>query len=51
MGDKAYAREIARLLDPGGRLFGGRVISAADRCGAPRPGLGAVHEGQGGRIG
>jgi hypothetical protein len=31
MGDKAYAREIARLLDPEGRLFAGRVVSAADR--------------------
>jgi hypothetical protein len=33
MGDKAYAREIAGLLDPTGRLFGSRVVSAADRCG------------------
>jgi len=32
MGDKAYAREIASLLDPAGKLFVGRVVSAADRC-------------------
>lgn len=28
MGDRDYAREMALLLDPGGRLFGGRVISS-----------------------
>lgn len=32
MGDKAYAREIAGLIDPQGKLFAGRVVSAADRC-------------------
>lgn len=45
MGDKAYAREIASLLDPGGRMFSGRVVSAADRwegglvLGGLRPGI------------
>ena len=27
MGDKRYAQEMARLLDPGGALFSGRIIS------------------------
>jgi hypothetical protein len=39
MGDKAYAHEIARLLDPGGRLFAGRVVSAADSTHGQRKGL------------
>ncbi|GAB4818767.1 hypothetical protein N2152v2_005813 [Parachlorella kessleri] len=30
MGDREYAAEMARLLDPGGRLFHGRVISSGD---------------------
>lgn len=30
MGDKSYAVEMARLLDPTGRLFQGRVISSGD---------------------
>jgi hypothetical protein len=38
MGDRAYAREIAALLDPGGRLFAGRVVSAGDRS-DPHPHL------------
>jgi len=29
-GDRAYAHAMARLLDPSGTLFGGRVISQAD---------------------
>lgn len=30
MGDKSYAAEMARLLDPTGKLFGGRVASSSD---------------------
>lgn len=30
MGDKIYAAEMARLLDPSGTLFGGRVASSSD---------------------
>lgn len=30
MGDKGYAAEIAAILDPEGRLFGGRVASSLD---------------------
>ncbi|KAL6781683.1 hypothetical protein ACKKBF_B09050 [Auxenochlorella protothecoides x Auxenochlorella symbiontica] len=30
MGDRAYARAMAAVLDPEGRLFSGRVISAPD---------------------
>lgn len=30
MGDKHYAAEMARILDPGGAIFNGRVISAGD---------------------
>jgi RNA polymerase II C-terminal domain phosphatase-like 3/4 len=30
MGDKSYAAEMARLLDPSGKLFGGRVASSSD---------------------
>jgi RNA polymerase II C-terminal domain phosphatase-like 3/4 len=30
MGDKDYAKGMAALLDPGGRLFGGRVASSSD---------------------
>ena len=30
MGNKAYATEMARLLDPTGVLFAGRVISKGD---------------------
>ncbi|KAI8465466.1 MAG: hypothetical protein J3K34DRAFT_487621 [Monoraphidium minutum] len=39
MGDKAYAREIAGLLDPGGRLFAGRVVSASDSTKTHEKGL------------
>ena len=35
MGDKSYAAEMARLLDPTGRLFQGRVISSV--CCPPTP--------------
>ena len=28
-GDRAYAAEMARIIDPESRLFGGRVISQA----------------------
>lgn len=28
MGDKLYARAMAQILDPDGRLFSGRIISA-----------------------
>lgn len=34
MGDKLYAREIAAILDPDKRLFGGRVISQNDSTNA-----------------
>jgi len=30
MGDKSYAGEMAKLLDPTGKLFGGRVASSSD---------------------
>jgi RNA polymerase II C-terminal domain phosphatase-like 3/4 len=30
MGDRDYAAEMAQLLDPGGKLFAGRVISSGD---------------------
>jgi hypothetical protein len=51
MGDKAYAREIAGLLDPGGRLFGGRVVSAADRCARRRRRRPGARRDLGGRRG
>lgn len=31
MGDRGYAREMARLLDPSGRLFNERVVSQVSR--------------------
>lgn len=35
MGDRDYAAEMAKLLDPSGRFFHGRVISAVSwLCGA-----------------
>ena len=34
MGDKNYAREMAKLLDPTGELFSGRVISNNDSTSA-----------------
>jgi RNA polymerase II C-terminal domain phosphatase-like 3/4 len=34
MGDKNYAREMAALLDPSGRLFGGRIIANSDSTNA-----------------
>lgn len=30
MGDRDYAAEMAKLLDPGGKLFHGRIISSGD---------------------
>ena len=39
MGDRAYAREIAKIIDPRGRLFAGRVVSAADSTKAHEKGL------------
>ena len=30
MGDRNYAREMAKLLDPTGELFNGRVIGSGD---------------------
>lgn len=31
MGDRDYAAEMAKLLDPGGKLFHGRIISSVSR--------------------
>lgn len=51
MGDRAYARAMAAALDPDGRLFSGRVISAV-RSGDARErkgGIGGRGGGGGGR--
>jgi hypothetical protein len=37
MGDRDYAAEMARLLDPEGRLFHGRVISSVRAAAPPHP--------------
>ena len=41
-GDRAYAAAMARLLDPHGELFGGRVISQGDSTRAHRKSLDVV---------
>ena len=41
-GDRAYAAAMARLLDPRGELFGGRVISQGDSTRAHRKSLDVV---------
>ncbi|PRQ23091.1 putative protein-serine/threonine phosphatase [Rosa chinensis] len=39
MGNRDYALEMAKLLDPGNQIFGGRVISRSDSTETDRKGL------------